>query len=129
MRAATPRSPALRGRRGLALRVGPERGGAGGAGPRRLALPRERLLERGEHREHVLLARGLAHEPDAPDLAGEGPEPAADLDGVVGEQGLAHRPLVHAGGHLHAVERRQPPPRDRKSTRLNSSHSSISYAV
>src|SRR5205085_9982338 len=32
-----------------------------------------------------------------------------------------------AGGHRRAADRQQPP--DRKSTRLNSSHSQISYAV
>src|SRR5689334_24886918 len=39
-----------------------------------------------------------------------------------------HQPVVQQRGH-DRLARRRDPDRDRKSTRLNSSHSSISYAV
>src|SRR5258707_9597276 len=37
--------------------------------------------------------------------------------------------LAHAGAAMDAAEDRAVAPRDRKSTRLNSSHANISYAV
>src|SRR5947209_9821904 len=58
---------------------------------------------------------------------------SSDLD-VAGEQrGAAGRGVVHPGGlpgHVDALLRpHRPAGRDRKSTRLNSSHANISYAV
>src|SRR5690348_17558012 len=47
-------------------------------------------------------------------------------------RGLSDRPQLRAGDrapHRRVPVRSQPPLRDRKSTRLNSSHPSISYAV
>src|SRR3712207_8287887 len=55
--------------------------------------------------------------------------PEADPEAGVGQQSVPH----HAGGPLGAENQvhaeRAPPGRDRKSTRLNSSHANISYAV
>src|SRR2546430_4134512 len=51
--------------------------------------------------------------------------------GGMGElpQGGAHRASEEKGGHQGDDQDRQHRPGDRKSTRLNSSHSQISYAV
>src|SRR5258708_25041354 len=38
-------------------------------------------------------------------------------------------PEYHTAGHVGRDDLSRPPPRDRKSTRLNSSHQIISYAV
>src|SRR3712207_9228527 len=43
--------------------------------------------------------------------------------------GAGHRPAVPAPGRPDQGARERPPKRDRKSTRLNSSHANISYAV
>src|SRR5688572_31351509 len=51
----------------------------------------------------------------------DGRGPLADLSGVVRGGSLLHRP--------HRARRRDASSQDRKSTRLNSSHSQISYAV
>src|SRR5690242_21114070 len=53
--------------------------------------------------------------------------------GVIGDDRLARegwrRPAEHRPGEAGRWRRRQASTRDRKSTRLNSSHMSISYAV
>src|SRR3712207_7656130 len=58
-------------------------------------------------------------------LAGAGERPVADADGL-GERHLAD-PAVH--GRLPARGGLRGREQDRKSTRLNSSHANISYAV
>src|SRR6266496_1844802 len=82
-------------------------------------------------------ARAADEQPRAGDRRGDGP--LARLRGVARAE--ARRPRLHPGarrqpgGHQHAEPRvaraRRLPPlrRDRKSTRLNSSHVEISYAV
>src|SRR5688572_32665725 len=72
-------------------------------------------------------SRGQVGGPRGPHLS------VIDVDddgfGLVGRsgRGSAQRVVVLVGGHEQ--RREQLPPLDRKSTRLNSSHSQISYAV
>src|SRR5205814_5467409 len=60
-----------------------------------------------------------------------GTRPAAGAGGVIGLSGPAPRPLRGRlrGGGATVTPRLCPECRDRKSTRLNSSHLGISYAV
>src|SRR3712207_8645367 len=57
--------------------------------------------------------------------AGAGPHPRAVLADAVDR----HQPLPHQRGDDASEQRLQPGAEDRKSTRLNSSHANISYAV
>src|SRR6185295_7829834 len=58
--------------------------------------------------EHdVVRAAAVAHEADAPDLAGERPEAGADLDAELVEQRLPHLGFVHAFGAAHGIHLRQ----------------------
>ena len=68
----------------------------------------EELAERAEERGHRALARRVAHEADAPRLAGELAEPAADLDAVGLEQRLAQRRVVGAVGQPRGGELGEP---------------------
>src|SRR5438067_5674636 len=61
--------------------------------------------------------------------AGGAPGPTAGAPGGCARSGGRHVPARRGGGRLRAVRRRRQTARDRKSTRLNSSHVSISYAV
>src|SRR2546425_4160708 len=71
-------------------------------------LLRQLRLERIKQREHVLLARTVAHKPDPPHLTLEVPEAAADLDVVLEKKPLAQRHLVDSFGDAHRRQRRQP---------------------
>ena len=51
-----------------------------------------------QQEKHVLLAAGVPHQADAPDLAGELAQPAADFNAVMVEQRLAY-------GEVRAVMR------------------------
>src|SRR5690349_23324683 len=79
--------------------------------PRSTLFPYTTLFRSVEHDE-ALVQRAAAQERER-----------RDLDHVVGEQAL------QALGIDHVVERVEQRPQDRKSTRLNSSHVEISYAV
>src|SRR5439155_5727049 len=71
-------------------------------------LLRELRLKRVQQREHVLLARTVAHKPDPPHLTLEVPEAAADLDVVLEKKPLAQRHLVDSFGDAHRRQRCQP---------------------
>ena len=60
-----------------------------------------------KHVEHRPGPAVVAHQADAPDLALEVAQPAADLDAEVVEQPLAHRQIIDAGGNADGVELRQ----------------------
>src|SRR5438309_3490206 len=63
-------------------------------------------------------------------LTRDGDDLAREVAGVVaGQKGDGGRHLPRLGGSTERLARGQPVEQDRKSTRLNSSHSSISYAV
>src|SRR3712207_8598262 len=77
-----------------------------------------RSQRRGPRRVRHLVGPGAAHE-------AVGAEPAVeDVVAVAAEQGLRVR-----GAARQLVAARRPDHPDRKSTRLNSSHANISYAV
>src|SRR3712207_8728310 len=56
-------------------------------------------------------------------------EPEAVAAGLVGDDDPVHRHAGRGGATLVALDRRHERIGDRKSTRLNSSHANISYAV
>src|SRR5882724_1890128 len=67
----------------------------------------EHRAERRQAQHHVVRAAGVAHDADAPDLAGKGPEPRADLDAELVQERPPDFRFVHAFGAAHRVHLRQ----------------------
>src|SRR6188768_1194932 len=72
--------------------------------PGGLSSREERLQGAGQARD-VAGGRSRSHQPHAPDLPGEGPEPGADLDAVLLEEALADAGFVDSGRDRDRVER------------------------
>lgn len=64
-------------------------------------------LQRPHAQQHILRPTAVAHQPDAPDLAGQGTQPGADLQVVFLQQAGAHQRFVHAFRYRHRVQLRQ----------------------
>src|SRR6185312_3267895 len=67
----------------------------------------EHLLQRREECKYAVGPAVVAHQADAPGLALEVAETAADLDAEFAEQPLASRRVVHAVRDSHGVQLRQ----------------------
>src|SRR5262249_4346763 len=92
---------ALRSSRGLVVRLG-----GTDTGPRRRLVPlrRQTFLECREEQQHVVFAAAITHQADAPHLALEIAQPAADLDAELVEELLAYRAVIDTGRDLDGVE-------------------------
>src|SRR5438045_207098 len=77
-------------------------------------LAGEALLQRRQEQQHAVRPAVVSHQADAPRLALEVAEAAADLDAELRQQPFAHRRVVHAGWDAHRIELRQPTPFDRR---------------
>ena len=67
----------------------------------------EHLFEGAQEEGDVAEPSGVAHQPDAPDLAGERADAATDLDAVALEQQASHAGVVDTVGHTHRRELRK----------------------
>src|SRR4029453_14731437 len=73
-----------------------------------MAEARQQALEGAEYEQDVGFGARLAHQSDAPDLALQRTQPAADLELKLVQQGLAYAGVIDAVGDAHRVERPQP---------------------
>src|SRR6266568_1391916 len=89
------------------LGVSLDRGGDARARRRLRPLLDQTLLQRGEQLHDAVGPAVVTHQPDAPDLALELAQSAADLDPVVGEQLLPHGDVIDPGGDAHGIELRK----------------------
>src|SRR5690349_6910348 len=112
MRARSPKrkrgfystSLALRAPNRSAFRVSILRRGHASTGCYLDARTPQALLQRRQHREHRPRPAVVAHEADAPDLALEVAEPAADFDAELGQHAFANRQIVNALRNEHRVK-------------------------
>src|SRR5581483_9112482 len=70
-------------------------------------LPEEAFFKGGENEQDIFRLTVVAHQTDAPGLALEVAQAAADLDAELVEKLRTHGGVIHAAWHAHSVELRQ----------------------